>query len=154
SGTILEAGTGSTGQTLTMTGAVTMGNGSILQLALGASGTHSTLAISSPGSLTFATNQDFMFIGSPTTGTYTGLITGVPNPGAALNSWVIDNSGYAGTFSWDGANGGEIDLNMTAVPEPSTGIIGPLALAAVAYNQRKRIGRRSFGMANVFSSTP
>ena len=116
-----------------------MGTGSILQLALGASGTHSTLAISSPGSLTFATNQDFKFIASPTIGTYTGLITGVPNPGAALNSWVIDNSGYAGTFSWDGANGGEIDLNMTAVPEPSTWIIGALALAALIYHQRRRL---------------
>ncbi len=141
SGAILEAGTGSTGQTLTLKGAVTMNSGSIIELALGASGTHSTLAISSPGSLTFATNQDFTFIGSPTIGTYTGLIIGVPNPGAALNSWVIDNSGYAGTFSWDSANGGEIDLNITAVPEPSTWIIGALALAAVVYNQRKRIGR-------------
>ncbi len=132
-----------------------MNSGSIIELALGASGTHSTLAISSPGSLTFATNQDFQFIDlGATTGTYTGLITGVPNPGAALNSWVIDNSGYAGTFSWDSANGGEIDLNITAVPEPSTWIAAGLALAAVAYNQRKRIGRRSFGVASVFSGTP
>jgi hypothetical protein len=136
---MLEAGTGSTGQTLTMKGAVTMNSGSIIELALGASGTHSTLAISSPGSLTFATNQDFTFIGSPTIGTYNGLIIGVPNPGAALNSWVIDNIGYAGTFSWDSANGGEIDLNITQVPEPSTWIIGALALAALIYHQRRRL---------------
>src|SRR6266404_643196 len=145
SGAILEGGTGSTGQTLTLKGAVTMNSGSIIELALGASGTHSTLAISSPGSLTFATNQDFTFIGSPTIGTYTGLIIGVPNPGAALNSWVIDNIGYAGTFSWDSANGGEIDLNITAVPEPTTWIVGALALAALIYRQRRRAPCPGFG---------
>src|SRR5205807_292170 len=94
SGAILQGGTGSTAQTLTLKGAVTMSTGSVIQLALGPSLTHSTIAISSPGTLSFATNQDFRFIDlGATTGTYLGIITGVPNPGtAALNSWVIDNS--------------------------------------------------------------
>jgi hypothetical protein len=138
SGAFLEGGTGSTGQTLTLKGAVTMSSGSIIELALGASGAHSTIAMSS-ATLTFATNQDFNFINSPTTGSYTGLITGVANPGTALNSWVIDNSGYSGSFSWDSANGGEIDLNLTAVPEPSTYIAGVLAFVAFGCFEQRRI---------------
>ncbi len=141
SGAILEGGTGSTGQTLTLKGAVTMNSGSIIELALGAAGTHSTLAISSPGTLTFATNQDFKFIGSPMVGTYNGLITGVPDPGTALNSWVIDNAGFTGTFSWDSTNGGEIDLTLTKVPEPGTWRAAALALLSVGYMQRKRLTR-------------
>src|SRR5437016_11649859 len=99
-----------------------MSSGSIIELALGPSLTHSTLAIASPGTLSFANNQDFKFIelAGTTTGTYTGIITGVPDPGIALNSWVIDNSLYVGSFSWDAANGGEIDLTLTGIPEPST----------------------------------
>jgi len=141
SGAILEGGTGSIGQTLTLKGAVTMSSGSIIELALGAAGTHSTLAISSPGTLTFATNQDFKFIGSPMVGTYIGLITGVPDPGTALNSWVIDNAGFTGTFSWDSTNGGEIDLTLTKVPEPGTWGAAALALLSVGYVQRRRLTR-------------
>lgn len=144
SGAILEGGTGSTGQTLTLTGAVTMSSGSIIELALGPTLTHSTIAIGSPGTLSFATNQDFKFIelAGTTTGTYAGIITGVPNPGAALNSWVIDNPGWAGSFSWDGANGGEINVILTAIPEASTWIGAALALGVIGFTQRKRFGKR------------
>jgi len=142
SGAILEGGTGSTGQTLTLKGAVTMSTGSVIQLALGPSLTHSTIAISSPGTLSFATNQDFRFIDlGATTGTYLGLITGVPNPGTALNSWVIDNAGFTGTFSWDSTNGGEIDLTLTKVPEPGTWGAAALAFGLVGYLQRRRFSR-------------
>jgi hypothetical protein len=118
-----------------------MNSGSIIELALGASGTHSTLAIVSPGSLTFATNQDFKFIANPVVGTYTGIITGVPNPGTALNSWVIDNTGYTGTFSWDAGSGGEIDVTLTKVPEPGTWCAAALALGAVLLSQKRRLSR-------------
>ena len=74
--------------------------------------------------------------------TYLGLITGVPNPGtAALNSWVIDNAGFTGTFSWDSTNGGEIDLTLTKVPEPGTWGAAALALLSVGYVQRRRLTR-------------
>jgi hypothetical protein len=122
-----------------------MSSGSIIELALGPSQTHSTLAIASPGTLAFATNQDFKFIevAGATTGTYTGIITGVPDPGAALNSWVIDNSLYGGSFSWDNTNGGEINLTLTAIPEPSTWIGAALALGAIGLMSRKRFAKRS-----------
>src|SRR5207237_5302400 len=78
-GAVLEAGTGSTGQTLTMRGAVTMGSGSIIALALGASGAHSTLAIGAGGSVSFQSLQKFNIIdlGVASGSTYTGLITGI-----------------------------------------------------------------------------
>ena len=142
SGAILQGGAGSTGQTLTLKGAVTMSTGSVIQLALGPSLTHSTIAISSPGTLSFATNQDFRFIDlGATTGTYLGLITGVPNPGTALNSWVIDNAGFTGTFSWDSTNGGEIDLTLTKVPEPGTWGAAALGAFVIGYTQRRRVSR-------------
>jgi hypothetical protein len=58
------------------------------------------------------------------------------NPGTG--SWTITNPGFAGTFTFDGAN---IDLTLTAVPEPSTWIGGALAFAALAYTQRRRLSR-------------
>jgi len=156
SGAILEAGTGSTGQTLTMKGAVTMGAGSIIQLALGASGAHSTLAIGVGGSISFQSLQKFNIIdlGVTSGSTYNGLVTGIGSDPGTESGWTIANQSWAYNFSYDSANGGEIDLTITAVPEPSTWIAAGLALVAVAYNQRKRIGRRSFGVASVFSGTP
>ena len=143
SGAILEAGTGSTGQTLTMRGAVTMGSGSIIALALGASGAHSTLAIGAGGSISFQSLQKFNVIdlGVTAGSTYTGLITGIGSDPGTESSWTIANQSWVYNFSYDSANGGEIDLTVTATPEPSTWIAGALALAAIAYNQRKRIGR-------------
>jgi len=156
SGAILEAGTGSTGQTLTMKGAVTMGSGSVIALALGASSAHSTLAIGVGGSISFQSLQKFNIIdlGVTSGSTYNGLVTGIGSDPGTESGWTIANQSWAYNFSYDSANGGEIDLNITAVPEPSTWIAAGLALAAVAYNQRKRIGRRSFGVASVFSGTP
>src|SRR5207302_5037741 len=79
SGAVLEAGTGSTGQTLTMKGAVTMGSGSIIQLALGASSTHSTLAIGAGGSISFQSLQKFNIIdlGATAGSTYSCIGTGI-----------------------------------------------------------------------------
>jgi autotransporter-associated beta strand protein len=141
SGAILEAGTGSTGQTLTMKGAVTMGSGSILELALGASGAHSTLAIGIGGSISFQSLQKFNIIDLGVTdgSTYNGLITGIGADPGTESGWTISNQSWAYNFSYDAANGGEIDLSVTAAPEPSTWIAGALALAALTYNQRRRI---------------
>ena len=142
-GAILEAGTGSTGQTLTMRGAVTMGSGSVLELALGASGTHSTLAIGVGGTISFQSLQKFNIIdlGVTSGSTYTGLITGIgSNPGTE-SGWTITNQNWTYNFSYDSANGGEIDLNVTALPEPSTYVTGVLTLLAVGYSQRVRLRR-------------
>jgi hypothetical protein len=141
SGAILAAGTASTGQTLTMNGAVTMGSGSIIELALGASSAHSTLAIGTGGSISFQSLQEFNIIdlGVTAPSTYTGLITGIgANPGTE-NGWTIANQLWAYNFSYDAANGGEIDLTVTAVPEPSTYLAAFLALGAVGSHLRRRL---------------
>jgi fibronectin-binding autotransporter adhesin len=139
SAALLEGGTGSTGQTLTMKGAVSMGNGSVIELALGTTQTHSTLAIGTGGSIAFDSTQKFTFLetGAVTPGFYNNIITAVgADPGTEAN-WTFTSSLYAGTFSWDGAN---IDLTLTAVPEPSTW--GAAALAAAVIGHRFSVIRR------------
>jgi hypothetical protein len=121
-----------------------MSAGSIIQLALGASSAHSTLAISA-GSISFQSLQKFNIIdlGVTNGSTFTGIITGIgSNPGTE-SGWAIANQGWMYNFSYDSANGGEIDLTVTALPEPSTWIAGALALGAVAYRQRRRFTTKS-----------
>ncbi len=142
-GATLRGGTGSAASgTLSLSGAVTMAAGSIIELALGASGTHSTLAIIGGGTLNFAQNQAFHFIDLGTTGgIYTGIITGVANPGVidGVNMWTITNEGWMGTFSF---NGGNIDLNLAPVPEPGTWAAGILAVLALGWSVRGRVRRK------------
>jgi len=149
SGAILEAGTGSTGQTFTMRGAVTMGSGSVIELALGASGAHSTLAIGAGGSISFQSLQKFNIIDLGVTpgSTYSGLITGIGSDPGTESGWTITNQNWAYNFSYDAANGGEIDLSVTALPEPSTWCAAALAFGVVGYSQRRRLkelGARSW----------
>lgn len=121
----LMAGDGTTGTTLTLSNPTTTGSGAVnfsapgatLIFALGAGGTHSTLARTGGGLWTFTGNQNVTFLDlGATAGTYDNIITGLAaDPGMAL--WNITNSGWTGTFSWDGSN---VDLTLAAVPEPST----------------------------------
>jgi autotransporter-associated beta strand protein len=141
SGAILEGGAGSTGQTLTIKGSLTQVSGSIIELALGPSLAHSTLALTAAGASSFYSTQKFTFIelAGVTTGTYQDIITGVTsNP--TVGSWTITNSGWTGSFSYDSSDNG-IDLILTKVPEPSTWIAGGLAFGVVGYSQRRRFVR-------------
>ncbi|PYL63564.1 MAG: hypothetical protein DMF25_10190 [Verrucomicrobia bacterium] len=100
--------------------------------------THSTLARSGSGTWTFDPNQTFTFINlGATTGTYDNIITGLASDPGTEGSWTFTgNPNFAGSFSFDGAN---IDLTMTAVPEPSTWAGASLALAAMLVSQRRRL---------------
>ena len=144
-GAILRGGDGSTASgALSLSGAVTMAAGSIIELALGSSGTHSTLAIIGGGTLNFAQNQAFHFIDlGATMGTYAGIITGVANPGAidGVNAWTITNENWMGTFSF---NGGNIDLNLVPVPEPGTWAAGLLAALALGWSARRRVLQKRY----------
>jgi autotransporter-associated beta strand protein len=134
----IQGGNGTTGTTLTLTGALTLADNSIIQLALGPSSMHSTLARTGAGTWTFDSNQAFTFIDlGATTGTYQNIITAIADP-PSEGSWTITNPGFVGTFTYDGAN---IDLTLTAVPEPSTWAAGALALASLVLIQRGRISR-------------
>jgi len=143
SGAILEGGTGTTGalQKLTISGALSMSSGSIIELALGAGGAHSTLALTGATASSFATTQHFSFINlGATAGLYDNIITGVTSNPFPTDTFTIDNSGFIGTFSYDSLNQA-IDLNLTAIPEPSTLCAAALAFAVVSYTQRKRFAR-------------
>jgi len=124
----------------TSSGAITLQSGSIIELALGNSLTHSTIAHTGSGTISFSSTQAFAFIDlGATTGTYDNIITGTGLSSLNTSSWTISNPGWSGTFTLDGT--GNIDLTLTAVPEPSTWIGGALALLAVGCTQRKRVTR-------------
>jgi fibronectin-binding autotransporter adhesin len=132
-------GTGSTGQTLTVAGNLTLTSNSIIELALGPSGTHSTLARTG-GTWSFQLNQAFTFINlGATATTYDNIITGLAGP-VAPSTWTITNPGWTGIFTFDGGVGpGNIDLTLVAAPEPSTWIAAALALGAAVWTQRRRL---------------
>jgi hypothetical protein len=116
-----------------------MNSNSIVQLALGPSSTHSTLALT--GNYSFDASQTFQFINlGATAGTYENIITtSAPASDPGVGGWTIDtnfNFGFVGTFNWDGQN---VDLTLTAVPEPGTWAAATLALVGLLAHQRKRL---------------
>ena len=138
SGTLL-GGSGSTGTALTISNDLTMSSGSIIGLTLGASGAHSTLTRGG-GNWTFDPSQQFTVSGSPAVGFYDNVITGLAADPGSESSWTITNSGFVETFTYDGGTGpGNIDLTITAVPEPATVFAGLLMVGALGWNQRRRL---------------
>jgi len=90
-------------------------------------------------------NQAFTFLDlGATPGLYTDIMTlsaGLSGSGSNPANWTITNPGFVGTFILDGNT---IDLNLTAVPEPSTCIGGALAVTLlVGTRLRKRFSRAS-----------
>ena len=99
---------------------MTLGNnlnlnpGSIIELALGPAGAHSTLNRAA-GTWNFAPNQAFAFINfGAQPGLYDNIITGLASAPVGVASWTINSPGFAGNFLYDGA--GHIDLNLIAAP--------------------------------------
>ncbi|MGH8100085.1 MAG: autotransporter-associated beta strand repeat-containing protein [Chthoniobacterales bacterium] len=137
-GAILLGGTGNAASgTLTLANSLTLNSGSIIELALGASGAHSTLARTGSSAWTFSSGQAFSFINlGAQPGIYDNIITGLASNPGGESSWTITNAGWIGSFTWDGM--GNIDLNVVAVPEPATWFAGFLALAALGYHERRR----------------
>ncbi|HRJ71351.1 MAG TPA: autotransporter-associated beta strand repeat-containing protein [Terrimicrobiaceae bacterium] len=137
SGGFLLAGTGTAASgTLTIAGNTTFADGSTIELTLGASGVHSTLARSS-GTWTFDSDQAFNFINQgATAGFYDNIITGLAgDPG--VGSWTIANAGWVGTFAYDGSN--NVDLTLSAVPEPTSVALFVASLGfAVFFRKRTR----------------
>jgi hypothetical protein len=138
-GTKLLGGTGSTASgTLTLANNLTLNSGSIIELALGASGVHSTLARTG-GTWSFNMTQAFTFINlGAQPGSYSNIITGLAFDPGSESGWTITNTGWIGNFTY---GSGDISLSVVAVPEPSTWIVGALALGAVGWTQRRRFSR-------------
>ena len=104
--------------TLTLANNLTLNAGAIIEIGLGSSGSHSTLARTG-GVWSFAANQAFSFINlgaQPTV--YDNIITGLTADPGGTASWTITTSDFAGTFSYDGM--GNIDLTITATPAAPT----------------------------------
>jgi autotransporter-associated beta strand protein len=122
SGATLLGGNGTTATgTLTSSSDVSLAGNSIIQLTLGGSGAHSSLARTG-GDWVFDSNQEFSFTlaGGASAGTYNNLITGLTGSETGLSNianWTILNPGVVGTFSLDGS--GDVDLTISAIPEPS-----------------------------------
>jgi len=118
-GAAILGGTGTTASgTLTVNNSLTLGIDSIIELALGPAGAHSTLARTA-GTWSFQPAQMFTFIDlGATPDTYDNIITGLASDPGTEGSWIITNPGFAGTFSYDGS--GNIDLTLTAVPSTPT----------------------------------
>jgi autotransporter-associated beta strand protein len=119
-GATLLGGDQTVGTTLTLSEDVELQTGSTVSLALGPAGAHSTLARTG-GAWTFDANQEFTLIDlGAEVGTYSGIITGLAADPGTLNDWTIANSGWDGTFSY---NDGDVDLEVTVIPEPHAGLL-------------------------------
>ena len=137
SGGTIRGGSGAVASgSLTVSNTLTLNSNSVIQLALGPSGTHSTLALG--GSVSFQVTQQFNFIdlGAQTT-SYSGIITGVTTP-VVTGGWTIDNTGWSGVFTYN-IGTQSIDLTLTAIPEPGTWFGAALALSILLYTQRRRM---------------
>ncbi len=129
-GGILLAGNGASA-----TGGLTLSNGvnlsatsTVLEFDLGSGNTNSFLALSSGASNTFGSTQEIDLL-NVQAGTYSNLITGLAgDPGSETNWTLVNDSGYAATFTY---SNGDISVLVTAVPEPpaSSLLLGGCLLA-------------------------
>ena len=144
-GAVVLGGNGTmAGGTLTIVNNLLLNTGSIISLALGPDGAHSSLNRAG-GTWDFAGNQAFTFIyldAQP--GFYSNIVTGLASdPG--VGSWTITNPGVSGTFTFDAA--GNVDLQLAVVPSGLVGIesngggiaVTFRALAGKSYRLERRV---------------
>lgn len=131
---------GRTGTTaISLGGDVTFADGAMITLSLGAAGIHSSLDRTG-GIWTFDSDQAFTFVDlGGATGSYSGLITGLGFDPGTTGGWTITNSGWSGTFTYNPASGGSVDLNLSAIPEPGTWALLAFSLTTVLVLRRRRI---------------
>jgi len=138
SGATLLAGDGSTtAGGLTLSGAVSLEDGAIISLTLGASNAHSSL-IRTGGLWAFDSNQLFTLINAQE-GTYNNIIYGLTGSEAGIstiNTWSISNGGLSATFTYDGLGG----VDMSVVPEPSSAalLIGAFGVMGIVFRRGMR----------------
>ncbi len=135
SGAILQGGDGAATGMLTLAVSPTLSSGSIIGLTLGSGGTHSTLALAAGSFNGFNANQSFV-LGNLQTGTYDNIITGVA-ANIVTTGWTITNgAGDTYSFTDDGTN---IDLSVTAVPEPTAWMASSWGILVCLYCFRRRV---------------
>lgn len=138
-GVVSAGGSSATGVgSLTLNSDLTMATGSIIQLFLGADGSHGTLARGG-GTWNLAANQAFSLPGAAAGVFYDNILTGLAADPGTEGGWTFTSAGMTGTFTYDGGNGpGNIDLTLTAVPEPATVLGGLLTVGALGWGMRRR----------------
>ena len=85
---------------------------------------------------TLSVGQTFTILDKVAGGAITGTFAGIPQGGT-----VVGSDGTVFSVSYTGGNGNDIVLTVVAapVPEPSTWIGGALAIAGLAFTQRRRL---------------
>jgi len=86
---------------------------------------------------TLALGQTFTILNKVAAGAITGTFAGIPQGGT-----VTGSNGTVFQVSYTGGNGNDVVLTVVqaaAVPEPSTWIGGTLAIAGLAFTQRRRL---------------
>lgn len=125
------------GQGFNIEGNLNLLDGSRIELVLGAGGTSSFLQKGWGGATWDIDNAvvfDLTFTGGAGVGFYDNVLILPGMGGDPTGSWTFAN-GIVGTFVWDGGN---VDLNITAVPEPSTGLLMALGLGYVISRRHAR----------------
>lgn len=125
-------GSATTGTTLTVdaVGGITLADNSVIRLTLGAAGAHTSIDFTG-STVTFDSNQLFTF-NNVQQGTYNNILVGTGDVSGIVGGWLISNSGFSGTFTYDGAN-----VDLTVVPEPSTWALVALGLTSMVILRRR-----------------
>lgn len=137
SGATLLGGDGETAAgSLIIAGHVTFDSGSRIALVLGP-GFESSSITREWGNWSFADDMvfDLSFLSGSIVGRYENVLTGLEVGSSVIGAnWTI--AGGAGSFEWDG--NGNVDLVITAVPEPSVfGLLGVGAMVLVVSRRRR-----------------
>jgi autotransporter-associated beta strand protein len=118
-------------------------------LTLNATGSHLDFETGTVGTVTFASFTPGAFV--LTINNWTGTANTIGNGATDRLIFDVSQSSNLGSFSFTGFEGAtEFDLGngyyevtpLSAVPEPSTYFAGALALAALGYQQLRRLRRR------------
>ena len=98
---------------------------------------------------TLAVGQTFMILNKVSAGNSTGIFAGIPQGGT-----VVGSDGTVFSVSYTGGDGNDIVLTVIAapVPEPSTWIGGALAIAGLAFTQRRRLRKTTKTAKIIFAA--
>lgn len=123
--------------TLTIAGPANFETDSIIKLVLGAEGTHSSIARTGSGAWSFQSDQLFTFTlleGVAADTTYTNILTGLA-ANTIVSGWrIAPSSGVEGYFTMNGNN---VNLVLTAIPEPQTALLMAGGLMVLLFRRRE-----------------
>ena len=128
-GAFLQGGDGvAASGALTSANNVTLNDGAIIKLTLGASLTHSSLSRTG-GTWAFDLDQAFSFNSGAAPGTYDNIITGLTGSEvgiASIATWTLNTEYVGSTFTYDGSGG--VDLVLVPEPGAAVSLLGGLGI--------------------------